>query len=467
MFAAATYRARRAALQARLESGVVLFPGHPPSPINFRDNPYPFRQDSTFLYYGGWNRPDLALLIDIDHNETVLGGMRPSVQARLWTGAAPDLAEMAEAVGAERSETLEGCASRLAAAQAAGRPIHYLPPYRSDQILMLGAWLGRPPMAVPAEASAILVQAVVNQRSVKSPEEIAEIETALGICRQLYQLAVGLTGPESTPQEIAARMEGLVLSGGGRFAFAPIVTTQGEVLHGRPGFEPLQSRDLLILDYGAESPRGYASDVTRTLPVSGKFNTRQREIYDIVLKAQKKAIGMAMPGFPFRDIHLAAAETLCRGLRDLGLMKGDPAEAVASGAHALFFPHGLGHMLGLDVHDMEALGEDHVGYDAEFARSAQFGLSALRLARRLQPGFVVTVEPGIYFNAALIDAWSQAEQWKPFIDFARLEPYRRLGGIRIEDDVLITESTSRVLGPTIPKSTGTIEASLEASRGRV
>jgi Xaa-Pro aminopeptidase len=467
VFSAATYRARRAGLQTQLETGMVLFPGHATSPINFPDNPYPFRQDSSFLYYGGCNHPDLALLVDIDRNETFLSGVRASAQSRLWHGAAPDAAEMADAMGAECFGTSEDLVTRLAAAQAAGRAVHYLPPYRADQILRLGTWLDRPPAAIGAQASLPLVQAVVRQRSIKAPEEIAEIETALGICRQLYQLAVGLVSRESTPQEIAARMEGLVLAGGSRFAFAPIVTPQGDVLHAQPGAAPLQSRDLVLLDYGAESSRGYASDITRTMPVGGKFSTRQREIYDLVLKAQKDAIALAAPNRPFRDIHLAAARTLCGGLCDLGLMKGDPAEAVAQGAHALFFPHGLGHMLGLDVHDMEALGEEHVGYDAEYVRSGQFGLSSLRLARRLQPGFVVTVEPGIYFNAALIDAWSQEAQWKSFINFDRLEPYCRLGGIRIEDDVLITEGGSRVLGPTIPKSAGTVEASLEAAHKRL
>jgi len=467
VFIAATYRARRTALQTQLETGVVLFPGHASSPINFRDNPYPFRQDSAFLYYGGWSYPDLAVLIDIDRNETFLGGVRLSAESRLWRGAAPDPAEMAAAIGAEGFGSSEDLVARIAAAQAAGRPVHYLPPYRADQVLRLGAWLACAPAAIGAQASLPLVQAVVRQRSIKAPEEVAEIETALGICRQLYQLAVGLVGRENTPREIAARMEGLVLAGGSRFAFAPIVTTQGDVLHAHPGSAPLHSRDLLVLDYGAESPRGYASDITRTLPAGGKFDTRQREIYDLVLKAQKEAIALAAPNRPFRDIHVAAAQTLCGGLRDLGLMKGDPAEAVAQGAHALFFPHGLGHMLGLDVHDMEALGEDHVGYDAEYVRSEQFGLASLRLARRLQPGFVVTVEPGIYFNAALIDAWSQEARWKAFINFDRLEPYRRLGGVRIEDDVLITESASRVLGPTIPKAAGTVEASLEAAHKRL
>ncbi len=253
-------------------------------------------------------------------------------------------------------------------------------------------------------------------------------------------------------------MAAVVAARDSRFAFAPIVTPRGDILHGGIRSAALKAEDLLIVDIGAESPRVYASDFTRTLPVGGRFTSPQRELYEIVLKAQKTAIAAIAPGKLFRDIHLAAAKVICRGLVDVGVMRGAVEEAVAEGAHALFFPHGLGHMLGLDAHDMEALGEDWVGYDDEVARSEQFGLNALRLGRRLERGFTLTVEPGIYFNRALIEKWRCERRADAFINYDQLAAFDGFGGIRIEDDILVTDDGARVLGPTIPKSVATVEA---------
>jgi Xaa-Pro aminopeptidase len=303
---------------------------------------------------------------------------------------------------------------------------------------------------------------VISQRSVKSPAEVAEIESALGLNRKLFQALVRHLSQENTGLGLAGILEGLARSNGSRMAFPPIITCRGEILHSTPDNQPFPSSGLLLMDIGAESRRYYASDITRTLPLGGRFSPRQKEVYEIVLAAQKAAIAQAAPGVRFLDVHLKAAATLCEGLRDIGLMKGAVDDAVREGAHALFFPHGLGHMLGLDVHDMESLGEDNVGYDRETVRSDQFGLSALRLGRRLEVDFVVTVEPGIYFIPDLIDRWHKEDRWSPFIAFEKLAAYRRFGGIRIEDVIHITPHGSRLLGPVIPKSTATLEAACQS-----
>jgi Xaa-Pro aminopeptidase len=302
---------------------------------------------------------------------------------------------------------------------------------------------------------------VVRQRSVKTSDEIVEIESALGLCRKLFQALVRHRLQENNAVALAGILEGITAAAGSRFAFSPLITSRGEILHNQPDNHPFKSSDLLLMDIGVESREHYASDITRTIPLSGRFSARQKDIYEIVLAAQKAAIARAAAGVRFLDVHRLAATTICEGLCDLGLMKGAAADAVHEGAHALFFPHGLGHMLGLDVHDMEALGEDNVGYDAETIRSDQFGLAALRLGRRLEADFVVTVEPGIYFIPALMDQWRQEGRWSDFIAFDKLAVYRNFGGIRIEDVVQITPHGGRVLGPVIPKAVATVEAACE------
>ena len=460
MFSKQTYQARRAHLAKCVPDGLVLLPGHQPSPINFGANVYPFRQDSTFLYYGGPSSPGLAMVVDCDADQAFLCGNEPQPEEALWSGPVPTLEDRAQAGGFEHVKSLDALGDLLAAAQRAGRSVHYLPGYRADLTLTLARLLSVPTRRVPAGVSHELIAAVVAQRAVKTEAEVAEIEVALGVCRRMYQAITTVGLENQTPSGILGQMAAVALSQDSRFAFAPIVTPQGDVLHGGITAEPLKSGELLVVDVGAESPRGYASDVTRTLPVAGAFDRRQRDVYEVVLKAQKTAIAAMAPGVRFRDVHLAAAGVICQGLKEIGIMRGDVEEAVAEGAHALFFPHGLGHMLGLDAHDMEALGEDHVGYDDETRRSNQFGLSALRLGRRLESGFVVTVEPGIYFNRGLIEQWREVQQAAAFIDYTKLAAFEGFGGIRIEDDVLVTDTAARVLGPTIPKSVATVEASL-------
>ena len=460
MFPKEVYQARRECLAREIRSGLVFFPGHPASPINFAANVYPFRQDSTFLYFGGANIPGLAMLVDCDANRALLFGREADEDEVLWCGPSPPLAHWSEAAAFDECRPLADLDQQLQTARRQGRPIHYLPPYRADQELLLSRLLEISPDRIVPQASRDLIRAVVAQRSIKTDQEIAEIEMALGICRGMYQAVTEAPFANQSPMEIVGRMAAVVASRDSRFAFAPIVTPHGDILHGGVGAAPLGDDGLLIVDIGAESPRGYASDITRTLPIRGRFDTRRRELYEIVLKAQKTAIAAIAPGKRFLDIHLLAAEIISHGLLELGLMQGAVDEAVAAGAHALFFPHGLGHMLGLDAHDMEALGEDWVGYDDETRRQTQFGLAALRLGRKLAPGFVVTVEPGIYFNTRLIAQWRAEGRAEAFINYDKLAAYEGLGGIRIEDDILVTENAGRVLGPTIPKSLATVEASL-------
>jgi Xaa-Pro aminopeptidase len=459
MFAAHVYRQRREDLCKRLDAGLILFLGNTESPVNFADNLYPFRQDSCFLYYWGIGRPALAALIDVEAGAETLFGDDLDLAAQVWTGPQTALAELAGDAGVKRVRSLKDLAKAVGAAKVDGRPIHILPPYRDSHRLTLARLLDLPPEALDTQISEPLLAIVIAQRSVKTAEEIAEIETALAITREMHLAAMAAAAPGRCEYELAALLQQRCYAGGGlQMAFAPILTVSGEILHNPHHHQKISAGQLVLNDSGAASPRHYASDITRTFPVSGRFTTRQADIYGIVLDAQKRAIEMMGPGVAFRDVHLVAVEQIAAGLVDLGLMQGDPAEIVAEGAHALFMPHGLGHMLGLDVHDMENLGEDRAGYTAEAPRSTQFGLSALRLGRELAAGFVVTVEPGLYFIPALIAQWRAEGRFRRQIRYDRLDPYLGFGGIRIEDDLLVTDAGARILGPPIAKTIPEVEA---------
>jgi Xaa-Pro aminopeptidase len=336
--------------------------------------------------------------------------------------------------------------------------VHFLAPYRPEHTLELATILGIAPTAVKEKRSAALHNAVAAQRLYKTPEEIADIEFAVDVSREMYAAAMRATAPGIKEHEIVGEIARVVLARGCTFAFPPICSVHGETLHNPFYRNTLEAGDWLVLDSGVETPARYASDLTRTIPVSGTFSSQQRAIYEAVLRAQTGAIAAVAPGVPYRDVHLGAARSFVNDLTGLGLMKGNADDAVAAGAHALFFPHGLGHMMGLDVHDMENLGEDIVGYEAGEARSTQFGLSYLRLARRLEPGFVITVEPGLYFIPALIDAWKAEGRHTAFINYAEVEKFRDARGCRIEDNVLVTPTGGRVLGPAIPKTIADVEA---------
>ena len=463
MFGAEVYSQRRAALMRAIGSGCVLLPGNGLVGMNYRDNAYPFRQDGSFSYFVGLGEPGLCIWLDCESGEERIFGPEPGLLHTIWSGQAPGLAELAARAGILRHGRMEELGALCRKVRSRGRVVHYLPPYRGDGIVLLERLFGVSESEVEAGPSSALIEAVVAVRSVKDEAEVEEIRRAVALSGEVYEELLGSCRPGAAEMELYARMQGLVLSRGSREAFPTILTRRGDVLHNHSHDQILRDGDLLLVDSGVCSPLGYASDITRTLPVGGRFSARQRDVYEIVLRAMEAGMELMAPGVPFLDCHLAAARVVAEGLAGLGLMRGDLDEAVAAGAHALFFPHGLGHMLGLDVHDMESLGEDHVGYDREFRRSGQFGLAGLRLARRLEAGFVLTVEPGIYFIPALIAHWREQGKLGSFIDYEALEGFLDFGGIRVEDDVLVTETGVDVLSAVIPKTVGDIEARMAAS----
>jgi Xaa-Pro aminopeptidase len=455
---AKTYATRRKALRKAVPDGAILIMGNDEAPKNYVDNPYPFRQDSHFLYYAGVNQPGMAMLIEPEGRE-VLYGTPDHPDNVIWFGPHPSLGDHAEAAGVAESTDIADLVGHLAALKEGGEDIHYLPPYRAERGFALGALLAIDPREVEAGASTGLMRAVVAQRSIKEEQETAEMEDALAVTAKMYQATMHGVEPGRTEAEIAAIHNAAAAASDRHQAFTPIVTVCGDVLHNHSYANTLEEGDLLLVDSGAESQKHYASDITRTMPVSGRFTSQQRDIYEIVLAANLAAIEAAAPGVTNREVHMVAARTITEGLKDIGLMKGNVDKAVDAGAHALFFPHGIGHMIGLDVHDMEDLG-DLVGYPEGEERLEQFGLAYLRLARELEPGFVITIEPGIYFIAALLERWEGQGLHKAYIRYEKLEDYCGLGGVRIEDDVLITKNGRRVLGPPIPKTVDEIEAAM-------
>ncbi len=457
MFEKDIYIARRNRLKKQVEKGIVLFIGNGESPMNYSANTFPFRQDSSFLYFWGIDLPGFAALIDIDNGEEIVFGNDFDVDDIVWMGPQKRVAELAQEVGVSRSEPMDKLKEIAKASIENGRKIHYLPQYRADNIIALEELTGIPNAQINVNASTDLIRAVVEQRSIKSTDEIIEIEKALTISYQMNKIAMKLSKPGIYEREVYGAIEGVVLSSGSYVSFPVIFSIHGETLHNHGHDNLMKDGDMLVLDSGAESPLHYASDITRTFPVSGKFTDIQKDIYNVVLRTQEESIKMMKPGVYYKDVHMNASRIIAEGMKQLGFIKGNIDDVIDVGAHALFFPHGLGHMLGLDVHDMENLGEDYVGYNTETERSDQFGLAYLRLARRLQPGFIVTVEPGIYFIPELIDLWKAENKFSEFIDYNRVDKYRDFGGIRIEDDVLVTDDGHRVLGFGIAKSVDDVE----------
>jgi Xaa-Pro aminopeptidase len=458
MFKKEIYLQRRKGLQEQLDSGLVVLLGNEESPMNYKDNTYHFRQDSNFLYYVGIDQAHLAVVIDIDEGQTILYGDELTIDHIVWMGPQPSLQELAGRSGIGSVTGYGQLAEKLKAAKDFGRTIHYLPPYRGEEIIKLHQWLNASVDEVQGDASEDLIRAVIAQRAIKTAEEVAELEKAVTISGAMHVAAMKAARAGKKEAELAGIIEGIAIGAGGRLSFPAILTVNGQTLHNHYHGNTLQEGQLVLGDFGAENAMHYAGDITRTYPVANQFTIQQKEIYTIVLKALNDSIEACKPGVPYQQIHLGAAKIIASGLKDLGLMTGDVEEAAAAGAHALFFPHGLGHMLGMDVHDMEGLGEDLVGYDDTVQRSDQFGTRSLRLGRALQPGFVLTVEPGIYFIPELIDLWKAEGKFTDFIAYDKLEAYRSFGGIRIEDDVLITEKGSHVLGKPIPKTVAEVEA---------
>jgi Xaa-Pro aminopeptidase len=459
MLSRSTYiRRRQAILTAdRPSAGLLLLLGNESTAMNYRGNPYPFRQDSTFLYYFGLDQPAIDGLIDLDSGAARLYGDDPGLEDVIWRGEQAPLRERAERAGVEATAPRSALAADLASAIEADRPIHFLPPYRAQQARRLEALVGIAADRAADYASTPLIRTVVQHRSVKSTEEIDQIETAVETTARLHRAAMRRAAPGRREREVAGALSGIAEAHGRGLSFRPTCSVRGEVLHNHDYTRTMEDGDLLLVDAGATSPEHYAGDVTRVLPVGGTFAPRQRAVYEAVLDAQTAAIEAVEPGVPFREVHLRACRVLTEHLVELGLMTGDATAAVEAGAHALFFPHGLGHMMGLDVHDMENLGEDRVGYAEDQSRSDQFGLHTLRLARPLRTGFVVTVEPGCYFIPPLIERWREEGRHGAFIDYDAVAEYVGFGGVRIEDDVLVTNEGGQVLGPDLPKRPDAVE----------
>lgn len=426
--------------------------------MNYAANNYPFRQDSSFLYYFGLDMPGLAGMIDCEMAGETLYGSDPTLEDVIWVGKSEPLQEKALLAGVSQVKPLERLDGDVFRVIAHSREVHYLPPYREQRRLQLAYYDNLKYEEVDRNASNTLIRAVVAQRSVKDSYEIKEIEnTMTSVTAESYAQAIKFIKPGMKEYQVAGTLEGVVLEKNCRMAYPTICTVNGQTLHNHYYGNELKKGQMLLIDAGAESPMRYATDITRTYPVGGKFTAQQKDIYKIVLDAQIEAIKSVKPGIPYFEVHMTAALAITKGLKEMGLMKGNTEDAVNHGAHALFFPHGIGHMLGLDVHDMEDIGEDYIGYDDEFKRSDQFGTAYLRMARRLQEGFVLTVEPGIYFINPLIDKWHSEGRYRDFIDYRAIAKFRNFGGVRIEDNVVVTEKGYRIIGKPIAKELEEVE----------
>jgi len=460
MFSARTYAERRQNLRKNVQSsGILLFLGNEEAPMNYFDNTYRYRQDSSFLYFFGLSQPGLAAIIDLDEGTDTIYGDDLTIDHVVWMGTHPTLAQNAEAAGVGKTGTSDQLVTRLQAAQAQGRKIHFLPPYRADNKIKLFRWLALDPDDLGKSASVEFIRGVVNLRNIKSAEEIAEIEKAVNTTVDMHLAAMRMVRPGITEAEVAAAVHQVAQAAGGDISFPIIATINGQTLHNHYHGNTLKSGDLFLLDAGAETAMGYAGDMSSTMPVDAKFTDRQRVIYDIALASHNAAIEALKPGKRFLDIYKLSAQVIVEGMKDLGLMKGNARDAVEAGAHAMFFPCGLGHMMGLDVHDMEDLGEQYVGYTDTLKKETElFGLKSLRLGRELDVGHVLTIEPGIYFIPELIDMWTAERRHAQFLNFDKINEYRDFGGLRNEEDFVITETGCRLLGKPLPKSAEDVEA---------
>lgn len=462
MFSPDIYYERRKDLADFVSKGMILLLGNDFSSMNYKDNVYPyFRQDSSFLYYIGLDKPGLAAVIDAESGECFLFGSDPTLDSMVWTGPEPGLSELGKQAAISRVLPIGMLEEFLSITRSKERELHYLPPYRPEHIVKLSSLLDRGQKAIEKGISLTLIQAIVHQRSIKTEEEIAELNKAVTLTAQMHLHAMKTARPGMMEAELMAQVQAIPVALESHPSFPIILSVHGEILHNHHHHNRLGEGRLLLVDCGAEAASHYSGDMTRTYPVSGFFTKKQREVYQIVVDASDQVVINLGPGVPYIDMHKLASRTIVNGLKDLGIMRGDTEEAVEMGAHALFFPHGLGHMLGLDVHDMENLGEDFVGYNDDIKRSSQFGLKSLRLAKELQEGNAITVEPGIYFIPGLIDKWAAEKKFEEFINYEALDSYKDFGGIRLEDDYVITDNGSRLLGVPVPR---TVEEVQEARR---
>ena len=457
MFKSEVYIRRREDLHKRMKMGLALFPGNNEASMNYPGNTYHFRQDSDFLYYFRIDIPGLTGLMDFNSGKDWIFGNDFDLDDIIWMGPQPTTKELAEKCGVTNTAPLSKLEEIIRNTAAKKIKIHFLPPYRGENKMQLGSLLKENPCQMKSLASSDLISAVVSMRSIKEKIEIEEIEKAVDTAYEMHVTAMKMCKPGVREQEICGTIEGIALAKGGGTSFPVIMSMDGQTLHNHKHGNILKKGRMMVTDAGAESYEHYASDITRTTPVGGRFSDQQKEIYEIVLRANTESIKAAAPGKSNKELHLAACRIIASGLKEAGLMNGDPDEAVAAGAHALFMPHGLGHMLGLDVHDMEALGENYVGYDEKVSRSDQFGLAFLRFALPFRPGHVFTIEPGCYFIPELISQWKEAGKFRDFINYNKIDKYLPIGGIRIEDNVLITDKGYKLLGKPIPKTISDIE----------
>ena len=464
MFKAQEYQSRRKQLSTEMSSGLLLFMGNNDSPMNYFDNAYHFRQDSTFLYYFGINEAKLVAVIDIDENKTILFGDEMTIDEIVWMGRQQTLAEKAFLSGIEEVRPSADLYDYIFKVLKNNRPVHYLPPYRADNKIKLAELLSVSIQAISGGASVPFIKAVVKQRSVKSETELLQLDRASEISADMHLLAMKMVKQGMTEGQIAAAVQQVAVAAGGNLAYPVILTKNGQFLHNHYHGNILRAGDLVLNDSGAETAMGYAGDLTRTFPVSKKFTTKQREIYDVVLNAYNTAVGALKPGVRYIDVHYTSCLALAEGLKSLGFMKGDMNEAVSRGAHALFFQCGTGHMMGLDVHDMEDLGEQYVGYTDELKKNTtEFGLKSLRLGKALETGYVFTIEPGLYFIPELTKIWQAEKKFTEFINYDKVIAYNDFGGIRVEDDYVITGDSYRKLGKRLAITAEEVEQIREES----
>ena len=441
-----TYIRRRAQLKRDMGSGLLLFLGNDEVGMNYADNTYRFRQDSTFLYFFGLDYAGLAAVIDVDNDAEIVFGNELTIDDIVWTGTQPSLREKATVVGIDKTLPMSELKNYINKVRAKGQAVHFLPPYRGDHRVWLWELLGVEPAAQAEKASVPFIKAIVKQRNYKDDEEIRLIEESVDLSTEMHLAAYRTVRPGIHESEVAAAVEEVACRHGNALAFPTIATVQGQVLHNHGFIHDLKEGDIFLLDAGAETKTHYAGDLSSSMPVGERFTDRKAEVYNIHLRSFWAAVDKLQLGTPFREAHIAAATEIARGMKELGLMKGDPAEAAEIGAYALFFPCGLGHMVGLDVHNMENLGEQYVGYAEGEQKSKQFGFKSLRLARPLEKGFVFTVEPGIYFIPELMDKWEAEGQFRDFICYDKLGPWRDFTGLRNELNYVMTDQGARLLG---------------------
>lgn len=458
MFHSTTYIDRRRQLRKNISNGILLFLGNDESPMNYADNAFPFRQDSSFLYYFGIQEPKLAAVIDLDEDKDILFGDELTIDEIVWMGRQETLEEKCRKIGVNHLQSSSQLAPYLQKALQQQRVIHFLPPYQPENKLKLIDLLGLNLKELANKASVPFIQAVVAQRSIKNSEEIAQIETAVNTSVDMHLLAMRMVKAGMTELQVANAIQEMAQNAGGRLAYPTILSVHGEILHNHKQLNILKEGQLVLNDSGAETVMGYAGDLTRTFPVSKTFTDKQKEIYNIVLEALQQSSSLLAPSVRYLDIHFKACSTLVEGLKSIGLMKGNTEEAVALGAHTLFFQCGTGHMMGLDVHDMEDLGEQYVGYTETLKKdTATFGLKSLRLGKELAAGYVLTVEPGIYFIPELFFRWKAEDRLTDFINYNEVEKYLNFGGVRIEDNYLITDTGHKRLGKELAKTIEEIE----------